>query len=929
MQLPVGLNNQPIDRALIESLKKKVEFYVRSDARMALQVAESAVQLSTQTGDPISSALALRAKAAAVYSLGRYAESIDVWEKARVLYLRNGLAADAAAVQRSMVDALMYVGRYDEALELAKEARATFTRLNDSIALARLDTNVGNVYHRLDRNAEALECYDRALKTFRAAGDSFAIALTSYNAANIYCNILEFDTARTSYQLAEDLYREKGMDLAAAQARYSLGYLDFMTGHYHQAMRTLHQAESEFERLGDRRMAGLCLLDLAEICLQLNVLHESANLAARAQERFQEFGMRYEEGKTILFRALAMRGLSRFEEADALLRDAAALFLAEGNSLYRGLTAVYRSELELQRGDPQSALAIIRETRGVFERPDLGAKSLYAKLIEAKALRAAGDRDEALNQSRCIIESLERVDCLWLLTDVHELLADLFMDNSDRSSAYEHYFAAIETIEQRRASIRVDDFRSAFMRDKLRVYEKLIHLCLDENNPEQNALAFYYVESRKARTLVDMLANDLDLWPALSSTDSDLSREWNRLREELHWLHTKLRDNPAGGDSRLPHYGGNVASDIKTKEDELERLMLRAQMIDPEFAALDAAAGLTVRELRQVLRPNDVLIEYYSDEGELKAFVIDHSSADVVRLPCSLSQVREHVAEMKFLLEKFQYGAAYVREHESRLLSWAKESLKWFYDALFGPLSSRVSGKGLVIVPFDVLHGLPFHAFFDGSAYLIDRFEISTAPSARLYAMCAGRPRRARQSIALFGVPDQLAPHIQDEVESIRSCFPHAHSCVGSEATSHALKSAASSSDIVHIASHAVFRQDNPMFSAFKLSDQWMNAYDIASLRMKSALVTLSGCCTGARRVYAGDETLGLVRSFIAAGASSLVVSLWPVNDASAASLMRRLYEELGQGATARAALRRAILGAKAAYVNPYYWAPFVLIGQD
>jgi CHAT domain-containing protein len=879
----------------------------------------------------------LRAKAASVYSLGHYAESIEVWEEARRIYVVNGLDSDAANVQRSMVDALMYLGRYDEALDLGAQAHETFTKYQDTVALARLETNVGNVYHRLDRNAEALECYQRALVAFRAQGDSFAIALTSYNSANIHCNLHEFAAARSCYQLAEDLYRQKGMDLAAAQARYSLGYLDFMTGRYHQAMRTLHEAEVEFDRLGDTRMRALCLLDLAEICLQLNVLQEAADLATRARDRFQELRLRYEEAKAILFRGLAYAGLSRLDEAETLLAEAEDIFRAEGNSLYIGLSVVYRAELELHRGSPQRALEIIDEARSAFERPDLGAKQIQAKLIEARALRAMGCRDAALKECCTIAEALARIDALWLETEMHELFGDLVLDDGDRSAAYEHYLAAIHLIEQRRATIRVDDFRTAFMRHKLRVYEKLIHLCLDENKAEHNALAFYYVESRKARTLVDMMTNDLDLWPASAETNQELKGEWTRLREELHWLHHKLLDDstsnsgrpPQQTDSRLVATSGNLASRIKAKEDELARLLLKAQAVDPDFAALENSEGLTVDDLRRVLGPNDLLIEYYADGTNLAAFLIDHTATDVVRLPCVLSEVRERMLELKFLLEKFQYGAAYVRGHERSLLTWANESMRWFYDALLRPFSERLTGKELVIVPFDVLHGLPFHALYDGDAYLIDRCEIACAPSARLYAMCRRRNVQARSRIAVFGVPDQLAPQIESEVQNIVRCFPQSQSFVGDRATSDELTRAAASSDILHIASHAVFRQDNPMFSGFKLFDQWMNAYDVASLRMNSTLITLSGCSTGAGRVYAGDETIGLVRSFLKAGAASLVVSLWPVNDPSAAALMGKFYEELGHGTPSRAALRRAILDSKLHHANPYYWAPFVLIGQD
>src|SRR5215467_5200447 len=332
MQLPADLSSEPLDRRLIESLKKKVDFCIRSDAAKALELADLAITLSRGIkDDPVASAIALRSKATAVYSLGRYAESVELWQEALSLYSRCGRRSEAAAVQRSIVDALMYLGRYEESLELAAEARAAFVACGDTIGLARLDTNVGNVYHRLDRNADALEYYERALAVFRSSGDSFGVALTSFNAANVYANLNRFADARAHYQLAEELYREKGMTLAAAQAQYSLGYLYFLTGNYHQAIRTLHHVEPEFNRLGDVRGAALCLLDRAEIYLQMNVPVESAVLARRAGDRFRALGMRYEEAKSVMFDALSQMNLCRFEQADNLLCRAGKLFAAEGN----------------------------------------------------------------------------------------------------------------------------------------------------------------------------------------------------------------------------------------------------------------------------------------------------------------------------------------------------------------------------------------------------------------------------------------------------------------------------------------------------------------------------------------------------------------------------------------------------------------------
>jgi CHAT domain-containing protein len=201
-------------------------------------------------------------------------------------------------------------------------------------------------------------------------------------------------------------------------------------------------------------------------------------------------------------------------------------------------------------------------------------------------------------------------------------------------------------------------------------------------------------------------------------------------------------------------------------------------------------------------------------------------------------------------------------------------------------------------------------------------------PSARLLALCTNRPARPLQKAVLFGAPDALAPQISLEVEAIRTLFPHAHCFLGEAADRRALAAHIADSDLVHIASHAIFRQDNPMFSAFQLAGTWLNFFDICALQMNATLVTLSGCSTGANRIYAGDELLGLVRGFLSAGASSLVVSLWAVNDPATATLMQSFYERLQHGDSPRAALRQAALHTRQQFAHPYYWAPFVLIGR-
>ena len=158
--------------------------------------------------------------------------------------------------------------------------------------------------------------------------------------------------------------------------------------------------------------------------------------------------------------------------------------------------------------------------------------------------------------------------------------------------------------------------------------------------------------------------------------------------------------------------------------------------------------------------------------------------------------------------------------------------------------------------------------------------------------------------------------------------FPAARVLRDNDATRAVFAESIRESSFLHIATHAVFRQDNPMFSSFKLADGWFTALDLFSTACQTNLVTLSGCQSGMSEVTGGDDLLGLMRGFLYAGARSLLLSLWNVNDQSTAALMARFYQEWQNGASKCQALRTAMLSVREAYPNPFYWAPFLLVGN-
>ena len=178
------------------------------------------------------------------------------------------------------------------------------------------------------------------------------------------------------------------------------------------------------------------------------------------------------------------------------------------------------------------------------------------------------------------------------------------------------------------------------------------------------------------------------------------------------------------------------------------------------------------------------------------------------------------------------------------------------------------------------------------------------------------------------GVSDTMAPNISKEINTIRAIFPDSIDLTGNEATRENLFRFAPEARFLHLASHGCFQRDNPMFSYLKLADCRLSFYNLLDLTLKSEIVTLSACQTGVNAILPGDELHGLMRGFLYAGAPSLVVSLWTVNDQSTAELMKEMYLRIRAGCSKRSALREAQLAIKQAYEHPFYWAPFVLMGS-
>ena len=292
------------------------------------------------------------------------------------------------------------------------------------------------------------------------------------------------------------------------------------------------------------------------------------------------------------------------------------------------------------------------------------------------------------------------------------------------------------------------------------------------------------------------------------------------------------------------------------------------------------------------------------------------------------------------------------------------------YDLLIKPAESQFQDKTtLCIIPDGPLWELSFQALQPREDhYLIEDFAIFHAPSLSVLKEVKGRkgarPAAHRSSLLAFGNPivgTEIVGEIQDqkrgdrfdplpdaenEVKTLARFFKSDRSqiLIGEHADEQSFKSLAPAYNIIHCATHGVFDNRHPLYSFLLFAkakdgandDGLLEAREIMSLKLNADLVVLSACDTARGRIRAGEGMIGLSWSFFASGCRSTLVSQWKVNSAGTADLMERFYQNLGQTPGRNQwmkadVLRLAILAVMkdGRYKHPFYWAGFMLLGDD
>ena len=280
----------------------------------------------------------------------------------------------------------------------------------------------------------------------------------------------------------------------------------------------------------------------------------------------------------------------------------------------------------------------------------------------------------------------------------------------------------------------------------------------------------------------------------------------------------------------------------------------------------------------------------------------------------------------------------------------AQDALKVLYNEVIGPISDIIKDGQITIVPDGPLYFLPFSALKDKeSRYFSETFSLRLAPSLTSLRLLAECPEEFHcttgallvgdpwvESVRIRGKRVLQLPSAKEEVEMIGKILK-SEPLIGKEATKAKVLSRLDSVSLVHIAAHGsaktgeIVLSPNPTSSKRpKEADFLLKMKDVLNAKLRAKLVVLS-CCHSGRGDIKAEGVVGIARAFLGAGARSVLVSLWAIDDKATLGFMRYFYKHLMDGNCASKSVNQAMKCMRESddFNDVRYWAPFILIGDD
>ncbi|WP_040843534.1 CHAT domain-containing protein [Thiorhodococcus drewsii] len=918
--------------------------------------------------------------------LDRYQDALDHYDQALPLLREAGDLDSEANTLTNIGVVYLRLGRYPQALTLHRQALAIHRRLGSRAAEANDLDNIGIVETRIDDIPGAMSHFQQALTIRHEIGDRRGEALSFHHLGILNQIQGRYDVALEQLGRARTIFHSIGKPSGESATLAMMGLVFQLSCRYQDALKHYRAALAIHRKLRSLRGEGQTLTNIGAVKFDLGLIQEARDhlqqalaIQRRIDDRDTAAASLNNLGNIDQHQGRHQDALSRFKEALAIHREMGdrageGTSLANIGNLYRAMDRNRQAQ-----GYLEQALAIDRE---VGDRAAEASDRLNLGLVHW----IEGDSEEALahfNQGLTLTATLDTPELSWRLW---QAVSNVYAARNQNRAAIAAGKLAVNLLQEMRATNRKLDQR---MQEGLLTSRRFVYRDTAERLIQQGryAEAQQILEMLREVELYDyLLVKDPASDPrrtraSLNPVETDWSQAVDQTTADLRAVEAKLIP--------LKRILEQVRSD--TEQVAINVLTKQHQALESDLrSALDALpARLALITPTEQARINAQMAEIHGGQAHRLASLTSRSGRPTALLQTLI--LRDHLRLLLTTPSGWSTAVSTLDASTlDKLISALVQALrdpgtdpkppaKAVYERILGPLEATLSEQGIQTLMSQLdgrLRYLPLAALHDGQGWLAERLAvvrdttISTPPppatdrrERRIAGLGTSRPHGAFAAL----------PAVEEELESIvrRQDDPNDQGLLPgtvhlNEAfTEKALRQAAAGDyAIVHIASHFNLQPGNELESALLLgtgellsmSELRRSALDLTHVD----LFTLSACETALGGPDAdGIEIEGLADIIQRQGAHGVIASLWSVADTSTAWLMQRFYAlRQEQGLDKAEALRRAqmelidtsgklvhaavrkrvplglrpsedgLTSRQADYRHPYYWAPFILMGD-
>lgn len=503
------------------------------------------------------------------------------------------------------------------------------------------------------------------------------------------------------------------------------------------------------------------------------------------------------------------------------------------------------------------------------------------------------------------------------------------------------------------------------------LFETAIASALDiaksTGDPEYLQEAFELSERSKSMLMTDMLQEQSAA--RAGGVPDSLVNKLQSLKRALHVAEKKRFDAITAQDNVAEKEAEDRIFNINQELDILKRHFENAY---PKYYKLKYdETQVSLKDIQAALEPGSMLLEFFEGDQDIYIFSVYKDRIEVASF--------EHTADYNRLFKRFSNSLIDIErfiENPVRVYNTFIKRSHQLYQALIAPVDLKGIQR-IIIIPDGELSYLPFEVLLTDSVapvvdeeesmqanfkilpYLLRNFSTNYNYSGRLWLernllsknainqrILALAPKysgvalpewRGKREISLRKRLTDL-PGAFDEVAHLQENYAGAFYS-NYDANEVILKKEAANYGILHLAMHGLVNSKKPEFSGLALAedqsreeDNFLYAYEIEQLPIQTSLIVLSACETGIGQYQKGEGVVSIGRSFVYAGAPSLLMTLWNLNDQSGAFIIEKFYKNLNNGLEKDEAIRQAKLEYLKAYsqefAHPFLWAPFIQVGS-